>query len=65
MSKKPRNSGIGAGARKPTLDAAGRFDDTLRRLIQVPKTEIDKEESKYAAMRKRLKDKKAKKRPAS
>jgi hypothetical protein len=39
------------------------FEDALRRLVQVPKSELDAEERKYRAMRKRLKDKKAKKRP--
>ena len=39
------------------------FDDTMRRLILVPPKELDAEEAKYKAMRKRLKDKKAKRRP--
>ena len=40
--------------------AASAFDDAMRRLVRVPKTELDAEEAKYKAMRKRLKDKKAK-----
>jgi len=39
------------------------FDDAMRRLAQVPKAEVDAEEAKYHKMRKRLKDKKAKKKP--
>lgn len=39
------------------------FNETLRRLVGVPKSEVDADEAKYKAMRKRLKDKKAKNRP--
>ncbi len=37
------------------------FDATIRRLVQVPKAEVDIEEAKYQQMRKRLKAKAAKK----
>jgi len=37
------------------------FDATLKRLIQVPKTELDAEEAKYKKMRQRLKNEAAKK----
>jgi len=37
------------------------FDAALRRLVQVPKTELDAEEAKYQKMRKRLKVNAAKK----
>jgi hypothetical protein len=40
------------------------FDDAMSRLLRVPKSEVDAEEAKYRAMRKRLKDKKAKKKPS-
>lgn len=36
----------------------GAFDDAMRRLVRVPKKEVDAEDRKYKAMRKRLKDKK-------
>jgi hypothetical protein len=36
------------------------FESLLGRLVRVPKAEIEAEERKYKAMRKRLKDKKAK-----
>jgi hypothetical protein len=39
------------------------FGDALRRLVGVPKSEIEAEEAKYQKMRKRLKDKKAKRKP--
>lgn len=38
----------------------GAFDELARRLVQVPKEELKEEERKYAAMRKRLRDKKGK-----
>jgi hypothetical protein len=38
--------------------APGAFDDAMRRLVRVPKAEVDAEDRKYKAMRKRLKDKK-------
>lgn len=44
-------------------DYSRRFDETLRRIVQVPKAEVDMEESKYRAMRKRLKDKEAQRKP--
>ena len=40
------------------------FDDALRRLIRVPKAELDAEETKYRQMRKRLREKKAKRKPS-
>jgi hypothetical protein len=40
------------------------FDDAMRRLVRVPKEELDAEEAKYKKMRQRLKDKKAKRKPA-
>jgi hypothetical protein len=39
------------------------FNDVMRHLAQVPKAELDQEEAKYRKMRKRLKDKKAKRKP--
>jgi len=39
------------------------FDDAMRRLVRVPKKELDAEEAKYKAMRKRLRDKKSKRKP--
>jgi hypothetical protein len=35
------------------------FADTIRRLVQVPKAEVDAEEAKYQAMRDRRKAKRA------
>ena len=35
------------------------FDDAMRRLVRVPKAEVNAEEKKYRNMRKRLQDKKA------
>jgi hypothetical protein len=40
------------------LAGTGPFESLLKRLARVPKTELDAEERKYKAMRKRLKDKK-------
>ncbi len=40
--------------------AATGFQEALWRLVRVPKSEVDAEEAKYKAMRKRLRDKKAK-----
>jgi len=50
-------------AQKQGKSGLAEFDDAMRRLVCVPKAEVDVEEAKYKAMRKRLKDKKAKKRP--
>lgn len=47
-------------AMKPQSPGGRTFDDAMRRLVHVPKAELDKEEAKYLAMRKRLRDKKAK-----
>jgi hypothetical protein len=43
--------------------AGSAFDDAMRRLVRVPKKELDAEEAKYRAMRKRLRDKKGKRKP--
>ena len=47
--KRPTTQTLGTGA----------FGDAMRRLVGVPKAEVDAEESKYRKMRKRLRDKKA------
>lgn len=43
-----------------TLPGSAAFESLLGRLVRVPKTEVEAEERKYKAMRKRLKEKKAK-----
>ena len=48
---------------KPKSADFSAFDDAMRRLIRVSKAELDAEEAKYKAMRKRLRDKKAKRKP--
>jgi hypothetical protein len=45
---------------KGSLPGIGNFGELAKRLIRVPKDEIEAEERKYKAMRKRLKEKKAK-----
>jgi hypothetical protein len=45
-----------------TLPGTGPFESLLGRLVRVPKAEIEAEEKKYKAMRKRLKAKKEKRR---
>jgi hypothetical protein len=42
------------------LPGSGPFESLLGLLVRVPKAEVEAEERKYKAMRKRLKDKKAK-----
>ena len=43
--------------RQDTAHAAADFDGLLEKLVSVPKAEIDAEEAKWKAMRKRLKAK--------
>lgn len=43
--------------RQSTANAAADFDALLGKLVSVPKTEVDAEEAKWKAMRKRLKAK--------
>lgn len=45
--------------RKKALPGYGDFESLARKLASVPKEELDREEKKYQAMRKRLKAKKA------
>jgi hypothetical protein len=47
---------------KRDLPGLGAFTDLVKRLARVPKAELDAEEKKYKAMRKRLKAKKEKRR---
>ncbi len=49
-----------AQKRRPAtqLLGTGAFDDSMRRLVRVPKSEADAEEAKYRKMRKRRRDKK-------
>jgi hypothetical protein len=42
------------------IAGSGPFESLLGRLVRVPKAEVETEERKYKAMRKRLKEKKAK-----
>ncbi len=42
------------------LPGSAAFESLMGRLVRVPKAEVEAEERKYKAMRKRLKDKKAK-----
>ena len=49
---------MGKPEKKPP--GLGAFEELARRLVQVPKEELTAEEQKYAAMRKRLRDKKEK-----
>ena len=44
------------------IPGSGPFESLLGRLVRVPKAEIEPEERKYKAMRKRLKAKKEKRR---